>query len=254
MSWSVTLEASQAERDRLIADLWEAGTTGITEEEDWVRAFFEETTNSDEVMMRFSLYRPRFEQEDDHDWVAHAQSMWRSVEVGTRFWLVPEWQEDSAPAGRLRLPMRAGLACGSGAHPATRLCIEAMEKIVTPGVRVLDVGTGSGILADAARLLGAGFVAGCDIEHEATLIARRNVPEAALFTGSLRSVRDQAFDVIVANLNAPTVATLGKELARTGERICVSGFREDDQGRVEKQIQKQVTERLELDGWACLIF
>ena len=127
MSWSVTLDAPVAERDQLIADLWEAGTTGVTEDEDWVRAFFEEDVNSDAVVKRFSLYHPRFERGDDHDWVRHAQSMWRPVAVGERFWLVPEWEEDPAPDGRLRLPMRPGLACGSGSHPATQLCLQALE-------------------------------------------------------------------------------------------------------------------------------
>lgn len=254
MSWSITLDAPVAERDQLIADLWEAGTVGVTEDDDWVRAFFEEHIDSGGVLKRFSLYRPRFERDDDHDWVRHAQSMWQPVAVGERFWLVPEWQEDGAPNGRLRLPMRPGLACGSGSHPATQLCVQALEKVVAPGATVLDVGTGSGILAEAARLLGAAFVVGCDIEHDATLVAKRNVPEVAVFTGSLRSIRSGAFDVAVANLNAATIATLGSELHRVAGRILVSGFHEEEQARVEKEVPKAVTERLELDGWACLIF
>ena len=254
MSWSVTLDAPVAERDQLIADLWEAGTTGVTEDEDWVRAFFEEDVNSDEVLKRFSLYHPRFERDEDHDWVRHAQSMWQPVAVGERFWLVPEWEEDPAPDGRLRLPMRPGLACGSGSHPATQLCLQALEKVVSPRASVLDVGTGSGILGEGARLLGAAFVVGCDIEHDATQVAKRNVPEITVFTGSLRSLRNGAFDVAVANLNAATIATLGAELNRVARRIVVSGFHEEEQARVEKQVPKPVLERLELDGWACLIF
>ena len=254
MSWSVTLDAPAVERDQLIADLWEAGTVGVTEDEDWVRAFFEETVDSGDVLRRFAPYQPRFERDDGHDWVRHAQSMWQAVAVGERFWLVPEWEEDAAPQGRMRLSMRSGMACGSGSHPATQLCLQALEKTVAPGAAVLDVGTGSGILAEAARLLGAAFVVGCDIEHDATLVAKRNVPEIAVFTGSLRSIRTGTFDTVVANLNAATIATLGSELQRVSRRVVVSGFHEDEQGWVEKQVPKPVSERLELDGWACLIF
>jgi ribosomal protein L11 methyltransferase len=254
MSWSVTMEAPPGERDQIIADLWEAGTTGITEEDDWLRAFFEEDVNPEALIKRFSSHNPRFERDEEHDWVRHAYSMWQPFPVGERFWLVPEWQEDPAPEGRFRLPMRSGLACGSGAHPATQLCIEALENFVQPGASVLDVGTGSGILAEAARLLGAVFIVGCDINHEATLIAKNNVAEIALFTGSLRSVRDAAFDVVVANLNAATIATLGREFTRVGQRVILSGFREEEQQSIEKQTRGAVRERLELDGWACLIF
>ena len=254
MSWSITLDAPEPERDQLIADLWEAGTVGVTEDEDWVRAFFEENVDSDQVIKQFSLFHPRFDVIEDHDWVSHAQSMWQPIAVGERFWLVPEWEEDAAPEGRMRLPMRPGLACGSGSHPATQLCLQALEKTLSPGASVVDVGTGSGILAEAARLLGAAFVVGCDIEHDSTLVAKRNVPEIALFTGSLRSIRSGAFDVAVANLNAATIATLGSDLQRVARRVIVSGFHEGEQARVEKHVPTPKTERIELDGWACLIF
>ena len=72
-----------------------------------------------------------------------------------RFFLVPEWRDDPAPEGRVRLIMHPGIACGTGTHAATRLCLTAMERHVAAGDSVLDVGTGSGILADAARVLGA---------------------------------------------------------------------------------------------------
>jgi ribosomal protein L11 methylase PrmA len=76
----------------------------------------------------------------------------------------------------------------------------------------------------------------------------------AVFTGSARSLRNNSFDVAVANLNAPAIATLAKDLDRVARCIVVSGFHEDEQGRVEKQFSKPVVERLEFEGWACLIF
>jgi len=249
--FALTLQAKVTpERDQLIADLWDAGTTGITEEDHWVRAFFGAASDPDSLMQQFADFQPTFEEQEEYDWVKHSQSMWHPFEVGQRFWLVPEWLDDPAPEGRLRLPIRPGMACGSGWHPATRLCLEALEQQVTPGVSVLDVGTGSGILAEAALLLGARFVAGCDIDHDATLVAHANLPELPLFTGSLRSVKTGAFDMVVANLNAATIQNISADLARvaTGP-IILSGFRENEQVLTPREIQDE----LELDDWSCIV-
>jgi ribosomal protein L11 methyltransferase len=254
MAWSVTLAVPERERDRVIAELWEAGTTGITDEPDWLRAFFGDSNDPETIAEMFAEWSPQLEQEEDRDWVRHAQSLWTPIAVGQRFWLTPEWIADPAPEGRLRLNMRPGLACGSGWHPATQLCIEAMETIVRPGMSVLDVGTGSGILADAARLLGAGRVAGCDIDPEATRVARANLPDISFFTGSLRSVRDRSFDVAVANLNAATLQMIGRDLRRVAaESLIASGFREEEQDTVAQRLGGALVRALELDGWACVI-
>lgn len=252
--FSLTLSATPTERDELIAHLWEAGTTGVTEEEDFLRAFFDGSANPDLLLQRFSDYHPHLQPDEEHDWVRHSQSMWQPFAVGDRFWLYPEWQKDPAPQGRTRLPMRAGMACGSGTHPATRLCLLALERCIKPGASVLDVGTGSGILAEAATLLGARFVAACDIEHEVSLIARRNVPAAALFTGSLRSIREAAFDTVVANLNAATLGTLAADLRRVAAPVTIlSGFREEETSSLLKRLGIIATETLELEGYACII-
>jgi ribosomal protein L11 methyltransferase len=252
-SWSLTLESTPADRDLLVADLWEAGTTGITEDESWLRAFFDESANQNEILRRFAAFHPRLEQQEEHDWVEHARSMWRAFPVGERFWLTPEWLEDTAPVGRLRLPMRPGMASGTGLHPATQLCLMALERTLRPGSAVLDVGTGSGILAEGARLLGAQRVIGCDIDHAATEVAHRNVPEVAFFTGSLRSVRPGTFDVAVANLNAATISMVVRDLRSVAITVIVGGFREEESPRVAQSLGRSVKENLELDGWACLI-
>jgi ribosomal protein L11 methyltransferase len=252
-SWSLTLEPSPADRELLIADLWEAGTTGITEEDSQVRAFFEGSADRERLLRQFAAFQPQIEEYEERDWVQHARSMWRPCAVGERFWLTPEWIEDTAPQGRLRLLMRPGMAAGSGAHPATQLCLIALEKTVEPHMAVFDVGTGSGILADAARLLGAGRVAGCDIDHEATRIAHRNVPDAVFYTGSLRSLRPRIFDVAVGNLNAAAIATLASDLGTAAPAVVVSGFKEEEALHVEKLLRRPVKQTLELDGWACLI-
>jgi ribosomal protein L11 methyltransferase len=251
---SVWLSVPDEHRDRVIAELWEAGTTGITEEGDVLRAFFE----SEIDLGQFAQFQPHASLEDEHDWVKESQDQWEPFAVGERFFLVPEWRDDVAPSGRIRLTMHPGLACGSGTHPATRLGLIGLEKHLNPADRVLDVGTGSGILAAAATLLGAECVVGCDIEHDATEVARGNFMKdgvvVPVFTGSLRSVRSLSIDVVVANLNRVTLEYLRDDLRRVlrmGGLLIASGFRKDEMDGVASDWQ--IVERMELDDWGGLV-
>ena len=90
------------------------------------------------------------------------------------------------------------MACGTGWHPCTQLCLEALEKQVRPGIRVLDVGSGSGILSRAALLLGAGSVISCDIDPEVK-------PQ---FVGPAEAVKAGSADLLVANISAAVVTDL----------------------------------------------
>jgi ribosomal protein L11 methyltransferase len=250
-SLHIQMEPGQ-DRDMLLADLWEAGATGITEESNGLRAFFE--SEREALLTQFAHLHPTVHEEETRDWVRFAQDQWSSFAVGERFYLVPEWLGDQAPEGRIRLTIHPGMACGTGTHAATRLCLMAMEQQVRPGAGVLDVGTGAGILADAARLLGASRVCGCDIEHESTLVARRNIdPSISLFTGSVRSVKSEAFDCAVCNLNAATIGTLARELDRVAHNLILSGFREEESNAIKRMFHRNVKTESELEGYACLV-
>jgi ribosomal protein L11 methylase PrmA len=98
-------------------------------------------------------------------------------------------------------------------------------------------------------------VVACDIDHSAAVVAHGNLPELPLFTGSLRSVRDRSFDIVVANLNAATLDVLGRDIVRvTRSGAVVSGFREQEQDDVARSLGRTPYLKLELDGWACLVF
>ena len=126
------------------------------------------------------------------DWVAFAREYLQPMEIGQRIFVVPEWRDDATPPGRIRIEVNAGLAFGTGAHETTRLCLEAIERHLRPGMTVADVGTGSGILSEAAIKLGAGAAYACDTDHGAVIVARENFARAGVavpvFVGSADSI------------------------------------------------------------------
>jgi len=221
-NWSVhvlTLECAPEDHDRLIAGLWERGTAGILADDlpgvrCALRAFFDVPFPTDAL----AAFSPSWQETGDRDWVEVSRSQWEPVLAGERFFLVPAWRDDPAPPGRMRLDMEPAQACGTGWGPATQLALEAMERALPPGGAVLDLGTGSGILAVAAGMLGAGRVFACDIDFQAALEAaarcRRDNARAFVYAGSLRSVRTASIDFLVANINAETIAALAPEIER----------------------------------------
>ena len=194
----------------LIADLYEAGTLGLIEHDGWVEAFFDDR----ETALQFG--EPS--EAPDVDWVQQTQDAWPPLLVGKKFFLVAPWRTEPTPEGRFRLEINPGQQCGTGQHPCTQKCLEAMERIVKPGHSVLDVGSGSGILSIAARLLGAARVVACDIDPEACVD----------FVGSVDAVRSNSFDVVVANINEEVIGRMRPDFDRVARHRILSGFQNED--------------------------
>jgi ribosomal protein L11 methyltransferase len=202
------------------------------------------------MLDRFAEFEPELRQELNIDWEQASREAWPPLLIGRRFFLVAPWSDEPTPEGRLRLEVYPGRACGTGRHPATQLCLEALEEYVRPGDRVLDIGTGSGILSAAAALLAAGMVIGCDVDHDAVEIARERV-HLPLFTGSADAVCSNWADVVVANIDSATIERIAPELARVrrpDSTLILSGFPEWDlpEGFSVRKI-------LQREEWRCLI-
>ena len=156
------------------------------------------------------------------------------------------------------------MAFGTGEHETTQLCLEALERHVQTGISVFDIGAGSGILAIAAKLLGAGQVSACDIDPEAVDIARENFlgagVDASLFVGSLDAFRKDAADVIVSNISAGATQTLGGDLyrcLRPGGVALLSGFEPASAGSLICSLQKHGLIKIaeaQKGNWALLEF
>ncbi|HUQ92846.1 MAG TPA: 50S ribosomal protein L11 methyltransferase [Bryobacteraceae bacterium] len=248
---SVVLTCGADEVDDLIAGLYELGTTGVIENHGHLEAFFETIEDARVVIAAFASRFPVLRRHTNRDYVAESRSHWQPLPVGERFWLVPDWHVDDPPPGRVRLEYQMGMACGSGAHPCTRLCLQALEKCVRPGDSVLDVGAGSGILLMAARLLGAARIAGCDIDHDSAVLAANKLATPVVFTGSVECVRDASFDVIIVNIGSMVAEQLFPDLWRIckpGGTILLSGFPGGEIPHVPPESAKTL-----MDGWACLM-
>jgi ribosomal protein L11 methyltransferase len=248
--FSLLLQSPATREDFLIAELSDAGTVGIVDEDGAVRAFFNDDCDRAGLLHRFAAFTPELRQEPSTDWAQLSRDAWPPQLIGRKFFLVAPWSDEPTPAGRLRLEIYPGMACGTGRHPATQLCLEALEEYVHPGDRVLDVGTGSGILSAASALLGAALAVGCDVDYDAIHIARERV-RLPLFAGSAGAISSNWADVVVANINSATIEELAMEFARVRKpdsTLILSGFPEWDlPGGVSA---KKILDREE---WRCLI-
>jgi ribosomal protein L11 methyltransferase len=239
--FSLYLECRQEEKDLLVAELWERGSSGITESDladsrAGLRAFFAADSQAPQLEQEFSRWSARFAPETSRDWVAVARSMLEPQCIGSRFFLVPEWRDEPTPPGRLRIAVNPGMAFGTGAHESTQLCLEALERELRPGMIVLDVGTGSGILAEAAGLLGAKRVIACDIDPVAVQLARQPLS----FIGTASAIRAASADLLVANISPEAIMALAPELVRVlhkGGMAILSGFELADVSAIEMAIR-----------------
>jgi len=249
--FSILLHPEPDQEDYLIAELAEWGTAGIVQEDGRIRAFFDDAGDAEGLIRRFADFTPELREEAAIDWEQASRDAWPPLEIGQRFYLVPPWRAgDPVPQGRLRLIVYPGMACGTGWHPCTQLCLEAIERYVKPGDRVLDVGSGSGILSAAAQLVGASCVIGCDIDAENVQLARDRVA-VPMFIGSASAVRAAWADAIVANIDAATIEDLMPELTRVrtaGGTLILSGF-----PRWDAPEGFQPREMLEREEWLCWI-
>ena len=256
------VECSDADRDFVIADLWERGSAGIVEGEGRLRSFFQEDGLLPELLNEFAQRKPQATAVTDEDWIGYARAQTGPMVVGQRLFLAPEWRDDATPEGRLRIGINPGLAFGTGSHETTRMCLEWIEERMRPGVTFCDVGTGSGILSEAAALLGARRVIACDVDEVAADIARRNIARscagALVYVGSVTAVASGTVDLLAANISPDWVSALGKEWRRvlgSEGRGLLSGFDASDLPYVEEALRKagvSVLGMREANAWRAL--
>lgn len=190
---------------------------------------------------------------DDSEWLYKWQEHFKPSKVGERIVVKPGWEDYEAADGELVIEMDPGMAFGSGLHETTSMCIKALEKDLGGAydpsrypIKVLDVGTGTGILAMAAVLLGADEALGIDIDDEAVRVSNENIVKNGLEGrisirhGNLMDGINYDPDIIVANLMADLVVMLSPAAAaqlRPGGVYITSGILDIKEDIVKKAIE-----------------
>ena len=201
---------------------------------------------------------------DEEDWSNAWKKYYHPVQVGEHLVVCPSWEAYDRKPDEVVLTLNPGMAFGTGTHDTTRLCMELLEKYITPQDTVLDVGCGSDILAITAALLGANKIIGCDIDEVAVKVAGENAAlngvqdRIAFHQGDLTSQVEGSFQIICANIVADVIIRLsedaGRYLAKDGIFITsgIIDTREQDVLNALEQNGFQVIERRTSGGWVAL--
>jgi ribosomal protein L11 methyltransferase len=172
----------------------------------------------------------------ESDWRESWKKYFGVQRIGRALMVKPSWTQYRPKPGETVIEIDPGMAFGTGQHPTTAMCLRALEELVRPGMRVLDLGCGTGILAIAAAKLGASRVVAVDIDPNAVRAARENAaangvsPAIDVREGTLEMVEGEQFDIIVANISGLTLERLASEMVSrlvAGGALVTSGFLED---------------------------
>jgi ribosomal protein L11 methyltransferase len=213
---------------------------------------------------------PAFRRLAEADWANAWKVHYHPFRLGRHLWIQPSWATDTvleANSGDVILTLDPGMAFGTGLHPTTQMCLQALEQLMQPGMRVLDVGTGSGILAIAAAKLGATGVWAVDTDHVAVKSASENVQQnevqsrVVVRQGSLNDVVAREWDLIVVNILAPVIASMLRQdglldyLAPAG-RLILSGIIDEQRVLVTDAVADAggtIEEILVIRDWLALV-
>ena len=200
---------------------------------------------------------------EQEDWQNGWRKYYHPMEIGSRLAVVPSWQQYDTD--RVKLILDPGLAFGTGGHETTSLCLEALDEQVRGGERVLDIGTGSGILAIAALKLGAASAEGVDIDPVAVRTAGENAAlngvqdKLTVLVGDLSDKASGTYDIITANIVANAILSLAPAvpgLMAEGATFIASGIIDSRKDEVIAGLEKAglaVAEVKEKRGWECII-
>lgn len=158
---------------------------------------------------------------DDADWNDAWKRFFSVQRIGQNIVIKPSWRDYRPSNGDIVIELDPGAAFGTGTHPTTVLCLEAIEEMVRPGMRVLDVGTGSGILAIAAAKFGANEVLALDTDPVAVRVARENcqisgvTSVVTIMEGSVGQITSIGYHLVLANIIADVLVELSPLLAKS---------------------------------------
>ena len=200
---------------------------------------------------------------EQEDWQNAWKKYYHAMDIGQRLAIVPGWEEYDTD--RIKIIMDPGMAFGTGTHETTSLCLETLDSLVKGGERVLDIGTGSGILAIAALKLGAASAEGVDIDPVAVRTAGENAAlngvadQLTVLVGDLSDKASGTYDIITANIVANAILSLAPAvpgLMAEDAVFIASGIIDSRKDEVIAGLEAAglaVQEVKEKRGWECIV-
>lgn len=262
----------------LLFELGSVGLVTLEERDDTVKvgAYFDGQTDGEHISRDLQAEFTRVGRQSelhgvsvssiqDQDWMQKWKEGFEPIEIGSRLIVAPSWRLPGDGDRRVVVQIDPGMAFGTGTHETTRMCLEAIEAHWSGG-RLLDVGTGTGILAIAAALLGPGSrIIAIDVDPKAVEVARENAEinvvsgSVEIVEGQARDFKDSLFDMVVANLTAEVIINLLEDLAgclAASGMLILSGILTTLEADVESAATRSglvIVERHHLGEWSALI-
>ncbi len=261
-------------RDRLIQDDEYLGKEFFIPDHFGVRSYF---PVDDRLGERLTIIKKRvfevignevefeLQQVREEDWAEAWKQYFKPEKVG-KIVIKPSWEEYSPVSGEIIIELDPGMAFGTGTHPTTRICLKLLQEIITPQTEMLDVGTGSGILALAGAKLGAKKIFATDIDPVAVKVALENIKRNRMErlievyeSDLLERPQDFKFNLVVANIIANAIIEITPQLVKVlapGGMFLASGIIEERFPEVLECLTKQglvMTKHISEDGWVGLI-
>ncbi len=271
----VEVKTTEEALELVIAFASEIGTSGFWETDESLKCYFKKDEWDSGKGESFLNFIKNLEIEGqkvevsvrefrEENWNKIWEESIEPIEVGEKFVIKPSWKEYRGKS-KIVIQIDPKMAFGTGHHETTRLMLRAIEKYLYPGCKILDVGTGSGILSIAAVKLGAEFALGVDNDKWAYENALENAKingvedKFKLILGSIEDVKEKNFDFIFANINKNAVIAMMKDFQTRLKKdgfLITSGFLDVEQGTIEEYLLAhdfEIVDVLKENEWVAIV-
>ncbi len=254
--------------------LWNLDITGIQEYDNFIRVYSEEERIESDTITDFmkslvkqnllESYKIDESELADKNWNEEWEKKFSPIEVTERIVIKPSFRDYNAAENQIVITIDPKMSFGTGEHQTTKLMLQLIDKYIKPGVKVLDVGSGTGILAIAAAKLGASRVIAVDndewcFENGTENVGNNDMTEIVdVRLGEISSVKDSDFDLVVANINKLILKNISGSLkgkVRPGGILLLSGLLEQDEEEIKSLYTEQgqnILEIIQLNEWIAL--